>query len=466
MKSSDSEVVVAMIPGFFAHPEVFFCTISDMQLPGNLFCVIITLPIDEQFNAPPVQALFCVIVSSRLILHYERTSAMNQSRDDFFERTLREYEFTVRAQKKINQIVTSESFQDMPAEDTLRFLLSELDQVPFCDYLKRYLYRQTGMTENFRSIPDATWENVIDLSFSEHNAPHSFEPTTTRWHAMIRSWLRADRVRRDTVFLLGFGLCMSAEDVSDMLTKGLNEDDFHPGNPREALFRYCYTHDLPYSYAWSVMTRDNKSAPSNVPVDEIAVPENEEQLLALLRRLDEKGVQAAASRERYNVFMSLYDRCREMIAEIYQQDEAEKPEKERRIWRKEDISPADLEQMLCSGVPYTDSGNLIKSSHSLLDKRFESFRPSRQHLDSVIRQKLEPDRYDLITLSFFLRSLDEGDDFRRFQQFVADTNRMLSGCGMRNLYPVHPYEAFILVCMVSPCPLAHYADVIEMSYTP
>ena len=388
-------------------------------------------------------------------------------KDDFFERTLREYEFTVRAQEKINRIVTSESFQDMPAEETLRFLLSELDQVPFCDYLKRFLYHQTGMTENFRSIPDETWESIIDLSFMENNAPHSFEPTSTRWRSMIKSWLRADRVRRETVFLLGFGLRMSVQDVSDMLTKGLNEDDFHPGNPRETVFRYCYAKDLPYSYALSVLNLPDTSPVSdseNGYMDETSVPENEEQLLALLHFLREKGIQAAAVQKRYALFMSLYDQCREMIAGIYLQDEKEKSEKERKRWQKDDISPSDLEQMLCSGVPFTKSGNLIKSSYSLLDKRFDSFRPSRQRLDGVIRQKLEVDRYDLITLAFFLHSLDEGDDFQRFRQYVAETNRLLSSCGMRNLYPVHPYEAFILVCMVSPCPLAHYADVIELSY--
>ena len=389
--------------------------------------------------------------------------------DDFFERTLREYEFTVRAQKKINRIVTSESFQDMPAEETLQFLLSELDQVPFCDYLKRFLYRQTGMTDSFRSIPNETWESIIDLSFTENSAPHSFEPTSTRWRVTVKSWLRADRVRRDTVFLLGFGLRMSVPDVSDMLTKGLNEDDFHPGNPREAVFRYCYAHDLPYSYALSVLNRfsEQKETPPETDCpDETAIPENEKQLLSLLHYLREKGIQAAAAQKRYSTFLSLYDQCREMIAGIYRQDETEKPEKERRSWQKEDISPADLEQMLCSGVPYTDSGNLIKSSHSLLDKRFESFRPSRQRLDGIIRRKLEPDRYDLITLSFFLHSLEEGDDFQRFRHYVAETDNILSSCGMHSLYPVHPYEAFILVCMVSPCPLAHYADVIEMSYNP
>ena len=391
---------------------------------------------------------------------------MDQIREDgFFERTLREYEFTMRARKQISRVVSSDSFQDMPAEDTLRFLLSELDQVPFSDYLKRYLYRQTGMTANFRLIPEDTWESVIDLSFTENGAPHSFTPTTTRWRTTVRGWLRADRVRRDTVFLLGFGLRMSDGEVSDMLTKGLNEDDFHPGNPVEVLYRYCYAHNLPYAYAWSILNREDEPAPAEIPVDETTVPENEQQLLALLHYLREKGVQAEAARRRYGEFVSLYNRCREMIAGIYQKDEEEKPEKERRVWKAEDITPADLEQMLCSGVPFTESGNLVRGSCSMLDKRFESFRPSRQRLDGVIKQKLEPDRYDLITLSFFLRSLDEGDDFRRYRQYVAETDRILASCGMRGLYPVHPYEAFILVCMMSPCPLAHYADVIEMSYS-
>ena len=165
------------------------------------------------------------------------------------ERTIRDEEFTRKARKQIRQVVTSESFLDLSCDEIMLLLRDEMEQVSFRDYLKRYLYRQTDMQEPFRSIPDRTWQQMIDYAFEENGAPRSFEPTSTRWTATVKNWLNAQRVRRSTVFLLGFGLRMPEKDVSEMLTKVLMEDDFRMYDPREVIFRYCFANTLPYSAA-------------------------------------------------------------------------------------------------------------------------------------------------------------------------------------------------------------------------
>jgi len=52
----------------------------------------------------------------------------------------------------------------------------------------------------------------------------------------------------------------------------------------------------------------------------------------------------------------------------------------------------------------------------------------------------------------------------RYIAFVDSTNEILNDCMMGELYVVNPYECFLLMCILSDCPLATYADVWEMSF--
>ena len=119
-----------------------------------------------------------------------------------FESTVRDFEFTRRAQNQILSVVESEDFADMDSEAIFRYLYKTMEVVSFKDYLKRYIYERAGIREPFRTVPDDVYSEIIAYSFEENAAPHSFEPTSTRWSATIKGWLRHDSVRRSAVFLL------------------------------------------------------------------------------------------------------------------------------------------------------------------------------------------------------------------------------------------------------------------------
>ena len=132
----------------------------------------------------------------------------------------------------------------------------------------------------------------------------------------------------------------------------------------------------------------------------------------------------------------------------------------------EEITSADIEHVICCGIPITKNGNLQKASSSLLSKQFHNFRLSRQRIDGVLKKQLQVDRYDLITLEFFLYSQKEyefPEDMLR--NFMDDMNRILKESGLKELHAVNPYEAFVLMCLLSEVPLATYADVWEMSFS-
>lgn len=385
---------------------------------------------------------------------------------DLDERTVRDYDFTRRAVRQIHDVVTSASFEDMEAEGIFRFLFQEMEIVPFKDYLKRYLHERSEMEEPLKSVPDAVWQEMIEASFEENRAPHSFTPTTTRWSATVKSWLNSNQVRRGTVFLLGFGLRMSVQDVTEFLTKVLKEADLDLNDPTEAIYRFCFLHDLNYAAACGLMKQYEAAAP--VPGPARPSPEDFASESALMRYL--AGLKYSQRRSNYQekaleAFQDCYAACCRAIAAIYQKDEEEKPEKERRIWTEENVGPADIEKMLCSGIPVTESGNLAKANQSLLNRQFQSYRMSRQRIDSIFKRQVNVERYDLITLTFFLEAQREeitGEE--RLKAFLDQANGLLTACGMGEMYPVNPYEAFVMVCILSDCPLAVYGDIWERSY--
>ena len=166
--------------------------------------------------------------------------------------------------------------------------------------------------------------------------------------------------------------------------------------------------------------------------------------------------------------MSLYDRVRELIASIYK-DSAFIDDKEE-DYSKEDITPYIIENVFYSEIPREEKGNLEKMSASLLSKQFQNKRMGRQHITNILNRKSRPDRFDLITMLFFIYASDisygveEEDRTDRFRDFVDEINEILQQCNMAGIYPVNPYEAFILMCLVTEDPLNAYYDVWRLSY--
>ena len=63
-------------------------------------------------------------------------------------------------------------------------------------------------------------------------------------------------------------------------------------------------------------------------------------------------------------------------------------------------------------------------------------------------------------------------DIADFESTVRDfeftrraQNQILRESGLKELHAVNPYEAFVLMCLLSDVPLATYADVWEMSFS-
>ena len=383
------------------------------------------------------------------------------------QKTIRDYDYTRKAVRHLYRTVTGDDFRDMDVVKIYHCLLSEMELVSFKDYLKRYLYEEAGFDCPFNEVSDQDYAEVIMDSFEQNMAPHSFTPTTVRWKVTVQRWLTQDNVQRSTVLLLGFGLRMSDKEVSEFLTKVLKETDFDPEDPWEMICRYCFAADKRYAEAlrlFKISEELQKSKSGESVTEEVLNADmTEENLIGYLRYLHQKGTWKQRQTTLRDNFLYLYRKCCELIACMYQ-DDADINASEK-SWKAEDIRPSDVEKVLCDGMPVTKNRNLKKMAGSLLYRHFEQRRLTRQRLEGILKGERTVDRYDLITLQFFISSQNEDDEpAMRTVYFIDDINDILESCGMLKIYLANPYEAFVLMCLLTDYPLMTYYDVWQKSY--
>mgnify|MGYP000576790900 FL=1 len=400
----------------------------------------------------------------------------NRMQDLDFEQNVafdkvQEYEFTRRAAQRFRQVVSLDSFEDEDADVIFHYLYKEMELVSFGDHLKRYIYERAELEEPFSEVPQEVYKEIVVDSFKETYTPKSMNPTSTKLSALVNNWLNQASVKRETVFLLGFGLRMSAEDVSDFLTRVLREQDFDFHNPDEVIYWYCYSQQLGYHRAEELKKRYEELEPDESYTEAPQVYsgkiclDTEDKLLRYLAYVKVGADDPMSEKSQaYQEFVRLLTHAKEIIAKMYQGDEVEKSRN--KVWNISDITDSDVEKVICSGIPVNKMGNLKKMSASILAKHFSQKRFSRQRINSILNHKFPVERFDLITLEFFIISQEMQDDdpYNRYHHFLEEIQEILKKCGMSEIYIVNPYECFLLMCLLTDCPLAVFADIWEMSY--
>ena len=418
-------------------------------------------------------------------------------------------DFTDVAFESFYNTVDDSNFPDEDAKAIYRILRLRLRTVPFFQYLKRYIYRRAGLQGNYTEVPDEEYQLIIRDSFRENHTPASFWPVTSKLSALSKNWLTQQTVRRQVVFLLGFGLGMSVEDVNQFLTRALCEREINFKDPFETVCWYCYGNGynyLKYRQLWQTYEVLPPSCANEESLDREITDafrcrachiRTEEELLAYLSTLKVSRTASRMSVSARQQFDSLYDAARDLIAGMYNDSEAERnarvlegyrdrlshndrmyeyekiqhlaqQREKHHTFTREEITPGDVERVICSAIPMDRHGNLVPIKFSAFRDHFGMRKFSRQRLSDLLTRETEIDRFDLITLNFFLYS-QQVDDYPnpqiRYEAFVQSTNRILRGCGMGTLYPANPYECFLLMCILAEDPLGTYADVWEMAYS-
>lgn len=386
------------------------------------------------------------------------------------DKTINEFEYTRKATFDINRIIEDEDYENKDADMIYEYLMEKTKVISFKDHLKRYIYTMAEIEDDFSEIEDEEYKEIIKLSFEERNAPYSFHPTTRKKGKILNDFVTFDHVRRETIFILGFGLNMSDNDVSDFLTKVNLESSFDFLDPTEIIYWFCYRYELSYEYAKKMLSLYdelpvNPSLSKQKWLDLYRSPRlfitNEKELLDYLKYLKTFKEEMDKEDILFCEFEKLYHRALKSVALEYTQTN-----EKGKTFDAEKLGPSDLEKILCNGVPVTSTGNLMKMSLSNLSKQFLNKRMGRARISAIFRKTQAVERFDLITLLFVTYAIEVEPDWptERYLQYIEEINKVLSLCRMAGIYPVNPYEAFVLMCLMSDYPLAVYSEVLEKSY--
>lgn len=417
-------------------------------------------------------------------------------------------DFTNNAWEALYDAVDSNYFTDQDAELIYRTLEKKIRFISFGDYLRRYLYRKAGLTESFADVPVKTYQDIIRDSFSDNNTPASFDQTTAKLSALTRNWLTQQTVSRKVVFLLGFGLAMSVDDVNEFLTKALREQGINAKSPFEVICWYCLKNGYrfpKFERLWQIyLETPANSLDVNLLYSDLTIGarntmfsiNNDAALIAFVSKLKQPDNAPKLSISARSCFDELFKKAQELGAELYNKEQARihddeveqyrvklqddkrlsDEERLKRLTKKKeskneymptDITAGDLEHIISSAIPVDRHGNLTPGKASKLNAQFAGKRFNRQHIVEVLNGKAEVSRFDLITLNFFVYSqtLDDYPNTKsRYISFIESTNKLLSRSFLGDLYIANPYECFVLMCILSEDPLGTYADVWEMSY--
>ena len=391
------------------------------------------------------------------------------------EETIQSYEFTTHAQNKMDDILEVMAHVEHGADFLYQKLLSELPPA-FGDYLKRYVFERYGLSvryDDYREVDLSIYSDIIVNAFNANLAKHSFSETATKLSQFVRGCLTQASVTRDTVFLLGFGLAMDVADVSAFLLKALKERDFNFKDPHEVLYWYCFKEALPFcsmeklkkAFDAKPAVKDS-SAFYEQTVHIRSMFENVSGSEELLRSLSQfKSTNRADSRSAtaYEHFMELYDECSKIVSSLEHDGIA---------------NNTRIERTLYGSMLINTSGNLPKTEEFTLSAHFGKTRLSRHRLGRIISKKDQVDRFDLITMNFFIYAHDERYEFNdrdkqnerirrnrhRSAAFIESTNEILNRCSMWELYVANPYELFLMICISDSKPFKTFSDVWDKSY--
>lgn len=343
-------------------------------------------------------------------------------------------------------------------------LMNEVLKVSFCDYLKRYIYHKAELRGSYTSIPDEEYKQIIINAFKENRTPASFNPQNTgRVSTVAKNWVTQKYTRRISVFLLGFGLKMSEDDVNEFLTKALREPAINPKDPFEALCSYCYKNGYDFVHFSNLYETYKKGLPITDTIifesteskrKQMSDCYSDDNIINFCLSLKENNSMSVISKTAKSIFDSLITECCKLISDSDAHIKS----------GSKGISLFDVEKYLYSQIPTDNNMNLLPINESSFGNIFRNKRLTRQRLSDILSSGSPVNSSDLITLNFLKYSFKDNSNSLQFEKFIKSTNEILSKCAMGQLNPTNPYESFILMCMMTPEPLKTYNEVWKIGY--
>ncbi len=372
----------------------------------------------------------------------------------------RSFNFTIRGKEKLQELEKQLKRKELLSPLIYDEMCTEIRTIPFRDYLKRYIYVNSSLNGPFRDIPQKEYRQILIETFRENGVPASMDNRETRLATVTGRWLEQYSVGRETILLLGFGLGMMAEEVDSFLMYALHDHRMFADDPFEGICRYCFMH----RYGWEKMLQlreQYRKGPEGIKERlEVTQPATRLQSRRIIREDTEllTGMLGAADEP------ETIRKTREWFRKLYAMAE-EKTAIESSGTIRREVTPADLERVFCPPVPRDSYGNLRISIRPEVKRELSSKRFTRLHQHLLLSGKKEPERYDLLTLGFYLQtgSVMLEDPRKRKEKFRKFMDPILEACGYGPVYEADPYESFLMISLSAQDPMETYNNVIEMA---
>ncbi len=379
-------------------------------------------------------------------------------------------EFTAASREALEKALSNPQISYQGAEELiLRELEAHHRPIPFCDYLRRYIIRKTGIPTD-ASVDECA--AIMRSSFREYGVPTSFSSSTIRLATFVRNCLTQRTISRENVFLLAFGLRMTPDDVNELLTHALHEEEIYFKNTFEAICWYCYAYGYGYSkYRQMTECLDQMERTSLHSLFDEDTGELRRYLTSKASA-EEKFLTALTRLKEHDGTLTLHNSIRIEYAALYREVQeiirADKLTKSSgHTAPPTEITPTDIEKALYPSVPRDSFGNLLPEKASALSVFFTGVRLTRHRLGKLNTNLTDITRYDLLTLCFYVFSCEAEKPLLaedRTSSFGKAANAVLRRAGLWNIYPAHPYEAFLLLCAANEKPFEVFSKVMGDSY--
>lgn len=384
-----------------------------------------------------------------------------------------------------NEVTDKDLFDDCGM--LMERLRSNLVIRPFGELLRLYLYR-TGtlgkLWDSFDKVPDGRYHRELCARFDANGMggtasldpekPHALD------HRFVYRLFRKERVGRDVVFLLAFGLGMDDRDCSVFLTQVIRESNFNFKDPREAIYYYCLKNALGYAGMLRFLDIYEKLPPreSRFTAEShtyeyeqcFRAAAGEEEFVELLG--DVKAAQRRFGRSRRDVFMNLLNMYKTQVfftSDEYMNTLVGRLSALPALKDAMDISLYQVEKSIYYPDTRDKTGNMLSNYHSSLCEKswFLRTKLTRQRLAGMVNGTMEITRSDIITLVFLNENLWDtaaNDPQQILDDFIAVADDFLASARFAPFCIDDPYESFIALCLCSEFPQDSYRMVWSRSY--
>ena len=364
-------------------------------------------------------------------------------------------ELTQLAEEQLSSIDTD--YENIPGKEYIESLNIVTN---FYDYT--YYYAQKNGFDGDKNDANSLAKFIFNLS-NERNAALSSLKTVKNW--LTSSPPAKTQAGRENVYTLCFALGLNATETKEFFLKAYLERPFNYKNIHEAIYFFCLNTGLGYQDAKRIIDKV-ESSPIIENDDAENITEQIGYALSTMGKEDDVvaylvnnrcgfAIQNQTATEKIRVLIEECKKLAELEFSKYADPNASDKDSKFSV-----TTIDDLLRVIYGYAARSQKGKdktAFSISNSNLPDLIKSNFPQRQQFENILVGKALFDviRKALIMLNFYhfftdaYLNREESNSYYLYEEFVDETNALLSECGYVQLYWRNPYDWMFGYCAYS-----------------